>query len=70
MWSNFSQSWSNLIDGPKIIGLGEIHSQILINRIEEYGDKLVLVKFETNWKVRLSKHNRTSTQDMSIIRYT
>ena len=62
--------WSNLIDGPKIIGLGEIHSQILINRIEEYGDKLVLVKFETNWKVRLSKHNHTSTQDMSIMRYT
>ena len=70
MWSNFIQSWSNLIDGPETIGLGEIDSQILINSIEEYGDKLVLVKFKTNWKVRLSKHNHTSTQDMSIMRYT
>ena len=40
---------SNLIDGPETTGLGEIHIQILINRIEEYGDILVLVKFETRW---------------------
>ena len=38
------QTWSNLIDGPETIGLGEIHFQILINRTEEYGDILVLVK--------------------------
>ena len=42
------QTQSNLIDDPKTVGLGEIHIQILINRIEEYGDILVLVKFETN----------------------
>ena len=47
------QTWSNLIDGPDTIGLGEIHIQILIIRIEEYGDILVLVKFETNWMDRL-----------------
>ena len=63
------QTRSNLIDGPNITGLGEIHIQILINRIEEY-DILVLVKFETNWIVRLSKHNHTSTQHMSIMRHT
>ena len=39
---------SNLIDGPKTTGLSEIHIQILINRIKEYDDILVLVKFETN----------------------
>ena len=44
-----SQTQSNLIDSPDIIGLGEIHIQILIIRIEEYGDILMLVKFETNW---------------------
>ena len=42
------QTRSNLIDGPDITRLGEIHIQILIIRIEEYGDILVLVKFETN----------------------
>ena len=42
------QTRSNLINGPKTTGLGEIHIQILINRIEEYSDILVLVKFETN----------------------
>ena len=47
------QTWSNLIDGPDITRLGEIHIQILIIRIEEYGDILVLVKFETNWMVRI-----------------
>ena len=43
-----SQTQSNLIDGPDTTGLGEIHIQILIIRIEEYGDILMLVKFETN----------------------
>ena len=42
------QTRSNLIDGPGTTRLGEIHIQILIIRIEEYGDILVLVKFETN----------------------
>ena len=42
------QTRSNLIDGPNTTRLGEIHIQILIIRIEEYGDILVLVKFETN----------------------
>ena len=63
------QTQSNLIDGPETT-LGEIHIQILINRIKEYGDILVLVKFETNWIVRLSKHNHTSTQHMSIMHHT
>ena len=31
------QTRSNLIDGPDTTGLGEIHIQILIIRIEEYG---------------------------------
>ena len=39
---------SNLIDSPKITGLGENHIQILIIGIEEYGYMLMLVKFETN----------------------
>ena len=47
------QTRSNLIDDPETIGPGKIHIQILINRIEAYGDILVLVKFETNWIVRL-----------------
>ena len=42
------QTRSNLIDGLSTTGLGEIHIQILIIRIEEYGDILMLVKFETN----------------------
>ena len=42
------QTLSNLMDGPDTIGLGEIHIQILVIRIEEYGDILVLMKFETN----------------------
>ena len=61
---------SNLIDGPDITGLVEIHIQILINRIKEYDDILVMVKFETNWIVRLSEHNHTSTQHISIMCYT
>ena len=50
------QTQSNLIDGPETTGLGEIHIQILIIRIEEYGDILVLVKFETNWMVRVKEY--------------
>ena len=42
------QTQSNLIDGPNNTGFGKIHIQILIIRIEEYGDILMLVKFETN----------------------
>ena len=61
---------SNLINGPETTGLGKIHIQILINRIEECGDILVLVKFETNWIVRLSEHNHTSIQHMSIMCHT
>ena len=47
---------SNLIDGPNTTELGEIYTQILIIRIEEYGDILVLVKFETNWMVKLREY--------------
>ena len=50
------QTRSNLIDGPNTTGLGEIHIQILIIRIEEYDDILVLVKFETNLMVRLREY--------------
>ena len=64
------QTQSNLIDDPNTTRLGEIHIQVLIIRIEEYGDILVLVKFETNWIVRLSKHNHTSTKHMSVMRHT
>ena len=42
------QIQSNLINDLETIGLGENHIQILIIGIEEYGDILVLVKFETN----------------------
>ena len=50
---NIGQTRSNLIDGPETTRLGEIQFQKSIIVIEEYGDKLVLVKFETNWMVRL-----------------
>ena len=50
------QTRSNLIGGPDTTRLGKIHIQILIIRIEEYGDILVLVKFETNWMVRLREY--------------
>ena len=60
------QTRSNLIDGPETIRLGEIHIRILIIRIEEYGDILVLVKFENNWMVRLREHTHTGTQHLSI----
>ena len=43
----------NLIDGSETTRLGEIRIQILIIGIEEYGDILMLVKFETNWMAKL-----------------
>ena len=64
------QTRSNLMDGPDTIGLGEIHIQILVIRIEEYGDILVLVKFETNWMVKLRELSHTGTQHMSVICHT
>ena len=42
------QTRSNLMDGLDTTGLGEIHIQILVVGIEEYGNILVLMKFETN----------------------
>ena len=42
------QTRSNLIDGLETTRFGEIYIQILIIGIEEYGDILVLVKFENN----------------------
>ena len=49
------QTRSNLMDGPDTIGLGEIHIQILIIEIEEYGDILVLVKFKNKWMVKIGR---------------
>ena len=42
------QIWSNLMDGPDTTRLDEIHIQILVIGIEEYGNILVLMIFETN----------------------
>ena len=64
------QIQSNLIDGPDTTRLGEIHFQNLIIRIEEYGDILVLVKFKTNWMVRLREHSHIGTQHMFIMHHT
>ena len=64
------QTRSNLIDGPETIGHGEIHIQILVIGIEEYDDILVLVKFKTNWMVRLREHSHIGTQHISIMRHT
>ena len=55
------QTQSNLIDGLVTAGLGEIHIQILIVGIEEYGDILVLGKLENNWMVRLKVQSHTGT---------
>ena len=64
------QTRLNLIDGPDTIGLGDIRIQILIIRIEEYGDILMFVKFETNLMVRLREYiyiySYIGTQHMSI----
>ena len=58
---NVDQTRSNLIDGPKTTRLCEIHIRILIIGIEKYGDILVLVKFDNNWMIRLSKHSHKGT---------
>ena len=50
------QIQSNLIVDPDTTGLGKIHIQISIIRIEEYDDILLLVKFEKNWMVRLREY--------------
>ena len=50
------QTRSNLIDGSDTTRLGEIHIQILIIRIEEYCDILMLVKFKTNWMIILREY--------------
>ena len=63
------QTQSNPMDGPVNTGLGEIQIRILIIEIEEYGDILVLVKFENNWMVSLRKQSHTGTQCMSIMRH-
>ena len=55
------QAWSNLIDGPETTGLFEISILILIIGIEKYGDILVLLKFETNWMVRLREYSHKGT---------
>ena len=64
------QTRSNLIDGLETTEFGEIHIQTLIIGIEEYGDVLVLVKFEANWMVNLREHSHTSTHLMSITHHT
>ena len=63
------QTQSNLIDGPETTRLCEIHIRILIIGIEEYGDILVLVKFENNWIVRLMEHCQKGAQHTSITRH-
>ena len=63
------QTQSILIDGLETTRLGEIHIRILIIGIEEYGDILVLVKFENNWMVKLREHSHTGTQHMSIMNH-
>ena len=64
-----SQTWLNLIDGPKTTRLCEIQIQILITGIENYGDILMLVKFETNWMVKLREHSHTDTQHVHLTLY-
>ena len=58
---NVGQTLLNLIDGPETTRLCEIHIRILIIVIEKYGDILVLVKFENNWMIKLSKHSHKGT---------
>ena len=52
---------SNLIDGPETTRFCEIYIRIFIIGIEKYGDILLLVKFENNWIIRLSKHSHKGT---------
>ena len=63
------QTRSNLIDGPETIRLCDIHIRILIIGIEEYGDILMLVKFENNWMIKLREHSHKGTYHMSISRH-
>ena len=65
-----SQTQLNIIVGPMTTGLDEIHIPMLIIRIEEYGDILVLVKFDTNWVVRLREHRHAGTQHLSVSHHT
>ena len=55
------QTRSNLIDSPETTRLCEIHIPILIIGIEKYDDILVVVKFENNWMIKLSKHSHKGT---------
>ena len=64
------QTRSNIIDGRVTTILAKILIPILIIRIEEYGDTLVLAKFGTNWMVRLGEESRTGTQHVAISRHT
>ena len=50
-----------LMNGPESIRLCEIKIRILIIGIRRYGDILVLVKFENNWMIKLSKHSHKGT---------
>ena len=52
---------SNLLDGPETTRLCEIHNRMLIIGIGKYGNILVLVKFENNWMIKLSKHSHKGT---------
>ena len=52
---------SNFKNGSETTRLCEIHIQILIIGIEEYGDILVLVKFENNWMIRLREYSHKGT---------
>ena len=52
------QTRLNLMNGPESIRLCEIEIRILIIGIRRYGDILVLVKFENNWMIKLSKHSQ------------
>ena len=60
------QTRLKLIDSLETTGLGEIHIRMLIIGNEEYGDKLVLVKFETNSMDKLRQLSNTGTQNLSI----
>ena len=55
------QTRSNLIDGPETTRLCDLHIRILIIGIEEYGDILMLVKFENNWMIKLREHSHKGT---------
>ena len=59
------QTRSNIIDGLVTTRLGEIHIQIFIIEIVEYGDILMLGKLDNNWMVRLREQSHTGTQHMS-----